>query len=312
MPIPAAPIIAGAASVLGQGINAYSTGKMNKRAERFAIKSYNTQRRDTLADWNMQNEYNSPEAAMQRLRKAGLNPNLVYGDGNAIQSAAPIKSPDGPATPNYRPQSLNFSGIGEAALSFYDIQMKEAQTNNLKAQNTLLAQDAILKALQAIGMDTGNKKSKLDLDVATELKSTTVEAAKLATDNLRKTGYQLEANTQSTLDANERANALQAPTLQAAVERVLSIRAERAKTNAERDKILQEIKNLKKDEKIKEYEIALNAQGISKSDPMWMRALTTLINKITGSNADKQKATTDVLKKHGLAGLDPMGTLFGN
>ena len=87
MPI-AAPLIAGAASVLGQGINAYSTGKMNKRAERFAIKSYLTQRKDTLSDWNMQNEYNSPSAAMERLRKAGLNPNLVYGDGNAIQSAS--------------------------------------------------------------------------------------------------------------------------------------------------------------------------------------------------------------------------------
>jgi len=31
--------------------------------------------------WHMQNQYNSPEATMQRYRDAGLNPNLVVGEG---------------------------------------------------------------------------------------------------------------------------------------------------------------------------------------------------------------------------------------
>lgn len=283
---------------------------MNKRAERFAIKSYLTQRKDTLSDWNMQNEYNSPSAAMERLRKAGLNPNLVYGDGNAIQSASPIKSPDAPATPNYRSQNVDLSGVGQAALSIYDIQQKEAQTNNLRAQNTLLAQDSILKALQAIGMNTGNKKAGLDYEIANSLKDNTVEAAQLATENLRKQGASMEANTQSTLDANERANALQQPTLQAAVEKVLTMRAERAKTNAERQKIKQEIENLKKDGKIKDYEISLNAAGITKGDPAYIRALTNIITRLTGNDTSEGKMKNKALKGGTPKSLDPLG-LFG-
>lgn len=33
--------------------------------------------------WNMQNEYNAPSAQVQRLKDAGLNPNLMYGNGTA-------------------------------------------------------------------------------------------------------------------------------------------------------------------------------------------------------------------------------------
>lgn len=35
-----------------------------------------------LQMWNMVNAYNDPSAQMERLQKAGLNPNLVYGGGN--------------------------------------------------------------------------------------------------------------------------------------------------------------------------------------------------------------------------------------
>jgi hypothetical protein len=46
-------------------------------------------RRQRLADrenirfWNMQNQYNHPKAQMERLQKAGLNPNLIYGSSVA-------------------------------------------------------------------------------------------------------------------------------------------------------------------------------------------------------------------------------------
>jgi hypothetical protein len=35
-------------------------------------------RKNALADWNMQNAYNSPQQQMQRFKEAGLNPNLIY------------------------------------------------------------------------------------------------------------------------------------------------------------------------------------------------------------------------------------------
>lgn len=49
--------------------------------------------------WRMNNEYNTPTAQMQRFQDAGLNPNLIYGQGNAGNSAsAPVQGvPEPPA-----------------------------------------------------------------------------------------------------------------------------------------------------------------------------------------------------------------------
>jgi len=276
----AAPLIAGGASVLGQGINAYSGAKMNKRAERFAIKSYNTQRADMLKDWNMQNEYNSPSAAMQRLRQANLNPNLIYGNGQAVEMAAQPKTPDAPQTPNYRPLNVDLSGVGSAAMSYYDIKMKEAQVDNLRAQNTVITQDGLLKALDLIGKQTSNETAAFDLGLKRELKQVSVDAATTALENAIKQGRYTEAQTKSTLDSNERAAALQGSTLKAAAENVLNLRATRAKTYAEKDKIRQEIINLQKDQTLKEYEIMLNSKGIQKGDPLWQRAVANIVSRI--------------------------------
>lgn len=43
--------------------------------------------------WAKQNEYNSPAAQMQRLKEAGLNPNLMYGQGTT-GIAVPIRGAD--------------------------------------------------------------------------------------------------------------------------------------------------------------------------------------------------------------------------
>lgn len=57
-----------------------------------------------LEAWNMENEYNSPSAQMQRYQDAGLNPNLIYGQSNTAGSIgnyqldtpdAPYADPDG-------------------------------------------------------------------------------------------------------------------------------------------------------------------------------------------------------------------------
>lgn len=82
--------IPAAASLLGSGINAMSVGKTNRKTRQHNEKMYNQQVSDNVRLWTMQNEYNSPAAQMQRLKDAGLNPNLVYGKG-ADNVAAPIQ-----------------------------------------------------------------------------------------------------------------------------------------------------------------------------------------------------------------------------
>lgn len=80
-----------------------------------------------LKMWNMQNAYNDPVAQMQRLARAGLNPNLVYGGGNVT----------GNTTSNYPTyEPVKYSGVGsflsrnqqkEIAMAQLDLGMKEFQ-----------------------------------------------------------------------------------------------------------------------------------------------------------------------------------------
>lgn len=44
--------------------------------------AYKWQQKQNIKLWNMQNEYNSPKAQMQRYIDAGLNPNLIYSQQN--------------------------------------------------------------------------------------------------------------------------------------------------------------------------------------------------------------------------------------
>lgn len=90
-----------------------------------------------LEMWNLQNEYNSPTAQMQRLKDAGLNPNMMYGNissGNASvlpKYQAPTQQgavmTPGQARAYYK-NAVQFDGITKAlsAMSmFQDIESKK-------------------------------------------------------------------------------------------------------------------------------------------------------------------------------------------
>lgn len=125
-------------SALGAGGNMLLTGKMNRKTRSWNEKMMHRQREWALADWEMQNQYNSPTAQMQRLKEAGLNPNLVYGGGSATQQAGVVKNTD---APGWNPETPNVGNIGEAATmalgQYYNIQQQKAQTDLIKTQNTL-------------------------------------------------------------------------------------------------------------------------------------------------------------------------------
>lgn len=81
--------------------------------------------------WNLQNEYNSPAAQMERLKAANLNPNLMYGNGNVVtgnassspEAVAPVRNP--------LPQLDILDHV-------YKLKNLEAQTENIDLQNDLL------------------------------------------------------------------------------------------------------------------------------------------------------------------------------
>lgn len=75
--------------------------------------------------WNRGNVYNSPLAQMERLKKAGLNPNMVYGSGNAAgMSAGQLPKYNAPTLDyNYKPAIDIPSMIG----AFQDFRLRGAE-----------------------------------------------------------------------------------------------------------------------------------------------------------------------------------------
>lgn len=144
MPIPAAALIGGAASLIGTGINAASTGNQNRKNREFSEKMYDRQKDDSLEFWQMQNNYNSPEAQMARLQKAGLNPNLVYGNGSAVNTAGSIDTPH--AQP-YRGEAPQLD-LPQAVEGYFNAQTQQQLLSNQKKQGDLLAMEALVKDAQ--------------------------------------------------------------------------------------------------------------------------------------------------------------------
>lgn len=105
--------------------------------------------------WNKQNEYNDPNAQMQRLKDAGLNPNLMYGQGTT-GNAATIHSSDAPAAvmggttgegaPRLDPARAEAAHRGSADVgiargglnNYHAMRRADLMTQNMAMQNDLM------------------------------------------------------------------------------------------------------------------------------------------------------------------------------
>lgn len=262
--------VAGAAAAAGisSGTQAAYTGKQNRKSRRFTREMYQRQYDDNLALWNMTNEYNHPAAQMQRLKDAGLNPALVYGgsSGGSAGQASEISSPDY-KMPEFRvPDMSGIADMGARLLHIYDVEIKKAQVDNLRADNTVKLEQAALTAAQTGKTLTDTALGNLQLEKDTPLVGIYQDAAR---ENLR----QMKANTDISLRRDEREAAMNSSNLQEAGERILSMRLGRAKTGAEISHIKQSIRNLRSDNELKRLDIELKKNGIQPHDPIWARVI---------------------------------------
>lgn len=126
IPIDPLGAVSAATNLFGGIFNAISTHNTNIKNREFAKEMYAKQRADALADWERQNLYNSPEQQMQRYIKAGLNPNLIYGNQQQMPAVRSV-SQDVP-----RGEAPQFHGNPLAA--YQDYAMKNVQTDLLKIE----------------------------------------------------------------------------------------------------------------------------------------------------------------------------------
>ena len=129
--------------------------------------------------WNMQNAYNSPTAQMSRLRQAGLNPNLVYGNGVTGNSSG--------SAPQYEPAKIQRAtmepyrgwnlGISDAVSTFMAMRQNKAQVENMEAQNKLIKEQARTEGIRQGNIAMSTARSGFDLNLARELRNVSIDRA---------------------------------------------------------------------------------------------------------------------------------------
>lgn len=129
-------LISGLGSLFGSALGFGSQQMTN--AQSMELAEYQHQK--NLEMWHRQNAYNAPTAQMQRLREAGLNPNLVYGNGavgNASSEPPKYQAPTLGAYTNFGDLGVG-SGMDAYLRSQYqqeEILNKRADTEGKKLNN---------------------------------------------------------------------------------------------------------------------------------------------------------------------------------
>lgn len=272
--MPVDPSIIAGIPVVGQVASAIMQGAQNKKSRKWSEKMYGIQRQDSLADYNMQNQYNSPAATMQRLKAAGLNPNLVYGDG-ATTTAAPVRSSSVESAEFNAPNFDTSSVMG----TYQNARNMELQTDNLRKQNELLAEQAQTQRVNQMLQASQVNKSNVDADLSSfelglkqKLEQNSLEMAGM---NLHK----LKADTDYTIGQNFRSALLADATLTENAERVLNLIQERTNMKMTEQEIKARTSIMKKDGALKDAEIKLRKEGFSPNDPAYIRVIIQQLQK---------------------------------
>lgn len=216
--------------------NTYNEGRWNAENE-YALKL-----------WHMQNSYNSPQEQMARLKEAGLNPHLMYGQGTVGNTSSPassgstrgsaLKSPD---VKSYsRAQSRNILQGMDIFGQYQNFKSTQAQIDNLEASTAVAQQDEYYKAMKTANEVLSNQRGKFQFNLNKELRETQVEAAKANMEKVK----------------NE---------------------AQKSLYDSQQSKIGVNIRGL--DQKLKKHSLKLREEGLNENDPAYMRILIQQFKK---------------------------------
>jgi hypothetical protein len=270
-PVSTTALIGAGISALSAGGTAAATGAQNRKSRAFSREMYQQQKQDNIQFWNMQNEYNSPQAQMARLKGAGLNPNMLYDKTGAVIPAQNINTPDVQSAQFRTP---DFGGVGTGLVQgYFDTKIKQAQYDNLKVANTVSQQEAILKAAQA----AGEVKRTEGQGLSNTLASSNLDAL------IRRAGLenkQIEANTKFTLNSDIRAAISNTQSVAESVQRVKNMATQNINDAATLKNINQSFNNLVKDGTLKQLDINLKKDGVQPTDALWQRVIAQLISDI--------------------------------
>ena len=122
--------------IVDKQIEAQKAENQKNREYNMMLARQQTQR--NLEQWQRENDYNSPTSQMARLREAGLNPDLMYGQGTTGNSfSSPEMTSGAPSEPNDMSAMLSKRSFGQTMQQILDKEqqrrMNEAQIEAIRA-----------------------------------------------------------------------------------------------------------------------------------------------------------------------------------
>lgn len=214
----------------------------------------NSQNQWNIQQWQRENDYNHPYNQMQRLREAGINPNLAYVNGNLHNISA-----QSPKAVGYTaiPQQLDILGNMLNAVQALNI---GAQTELTLTQRDVAERDVLLKEQQTLL----EMSKRYGLDIENKIKNNTSDIMEeIQRENLR------DVRNSATLKAAQAVLAQQQENTEVMRQQL----TEQQFINAS-----QELQNLRKQEKILNHdaEVArvraiLANNGLDMNSPYWQK-----------------------------------------
>lgn len=133
-----------AAAAINAGGQIAATAARSRKQWKYQQRAMDKQQALNIEAWNMQNAYNTPAQQMERLKDAGLNPKLIYGDGaNAPNMAGNLDPADAPVreAPDYA-QGVN------PVMQYLGIRQMDAQYRNTVASTQAMESASALRDIQ--------------------------------------------------------------------------------------------------------------------------------------------------------------------
>lgn len=186
--------------VSGGLLGSYTSKKQDSYNRRAATTEYERSQEATQEAWDRETAYNSPVAQMQRLKEAGLNPNLVYGTGismtgNTHASPASVPTQISRQVPDYSKSIEKYLTLESLRLN-NDIAERTAKNLDVDFQTKIyeldLAKQNSSKTKGSIIDHIGGRVSNLVNKVVDETRQTipSIKNAQFYKNELRKTQQQ--------------------------------------------------------------------------------------------------------------------------
>lgn len=260
MPIQLVPLITAIAGITASAIqsskNRKSQEQTNREARQFALETMQQQRQWALQDFDTQNKYNSPIEQMNRLRQAGLNPNLVYGRG-ADNTADSIRSVQNQGYSPIAPKH-DWSGVNSTIQNFQNMRSAEKQIENMKATNGLIKAQEVKTLAEA-----ADKSYDLEFKKMVE---------KANEDKIRADSWKSEVES---VEAYNRSRG----SMRNEAAKTLALELNNVNTALQRQKLEAEIAYINSGTALRDAEAKLTAIGINRNDPIYMRMLGQIMSE---------------------------------